>query len=126
MGWVHRTRRRGALLALAAVALQIAVSFAHVHLHGIGATAPQAALAGAHKVAAVQASRQGPAQNPRADDDYCAICASIFLVSASFVSEPPKLPVPDGFERIGLRFSVAGAILSPRRVYFQSRAPPAA
>ena len=48
--------------------------------------APHAAVAGAHKAALAQASRKLPAQNPGDDDDYCAICASIFLVSTSFVS----------------------------------------
>ena len=33
MNWVHRHRRRGALLSLAALALQITLSFGHVHLN---------------------------------------------------------------------------------------------
>jgi len=126
MGWVHRRRRHGAYLALLALALQIAVSFAHVHLDGMGAPHAGVGVAGAHKVAATQALRQTPAQNPGADNDYCAICASIFLVSTSFVSAPPKLSVPDGFARISRSFAATGAILPPRRVLFQSRGPPAA
>lgn len=126
MGWVHRRRRHGAYLALAALVLQIAVSFAHVHLDGMAGAAPQTAVSGTYKVARVQPSRHGLAQNPSADDDYCAICASILLVSTSFVAEPPKLPVPDGFQRISHSSVVAAAILPPRRVVFQSRAPPAA
>lgn len=126
MGWVHRKRRAGAYLAIAALALQIAVSFGHVHLDAVARAAPHDAVAGPHKAAAAQASRQSPVQNSGADDDYCAICASIFLVSTSFASEPPKLPVPDGFARIRHTLAVAGAFLPPRHVHFQSRAPPAA
>jgi hypothetical protein len=126
MGWVHRHKRHGALFALAALALQIAVSFGHVHLNGVVRAAPHATVAGAHQTTLAQASGQGPAQNSGDDDDYCAICASIFLVSTSFVSEPPKLPVPVGFIRIERSFSVARGIIAPRRVAFQSRAPPAA
>ena len=69
---------------------------------------------------------QMPTQNPSGDDDYCAICASIFLVSSSFVSEPPELPIPVGFVRIKHSFSVARGVTVPRRFAFRSRAPPAA
>ena len=98
MGWVHRHKRHGALFALAALVLQIAVSFGHVHLDGV-VGASHAATAGMHSITLVRNAPQAPAQNPGDEDDYCAICASIFLVSASFVSEPPKLPAPAGFER---------------------------
>jgi hypothetical protein len=124
MGWVHRNRRHGALFALAALVLQIAVSFGHVHLDGLVRAAPHPAIAGVHNVTLAQNAPQAPAQNP-GDDDYCAICASIFLVSSSFASEPPKLPVPMGFERVRLSFAVAHGITVPRRFAFQSRAPPA-
>jgi hypothetical protein len=126
MGWVHRHKRRGALFALAALALQIAVSFGHVHVDGIRPAAAHGAVATPHKIVLAQASGQGPAQNGGDDDDYCAICASNFLVSSSFVSEPPKLPVQLAFTRIVRFFSVARDVIAPRRVAFQSRAPPAA
>jgi hypothetical protein len=126
MGWVRSRRRRGALFALLALALQIAVSFGHVHFDGAARAASHIALASPHKIALAQASPQAPGQNPGDDDDYCAICASIFLVSTSFVSEPPRLPVPGGFERIRHVISAARGIAVPRRFAFQSRAPPAA
>jgi hypothetical protein len=124
MGWVHRNRRHGAYLALAALALQIVLSFGHVHLDGL--VRPSHALATSHNTVVAQASQRAPAQNPGDDDDYCAICASIFLVSTSFVSDPPKLPVPDVSWRIKPSFSAARGIVEPRRVAFRSRAPPAA
>ena len=124
MGWVHRHKRHGALFALAALVLQIAVSFGHMHLDGV-IRAPHATAVGAYKVTLAQNSPQLPTQNS-GDDDYCAICASIFLVSSSFVAEPPKLPVPLAFTRIERSFSIARGVIAPRRVAFQSRAPPAA
>jgi hypothetical protein len=115
-------------LALVALALQIVLSFGHVHLENVhldGVRISHGAAASAHNTVAVQASGQLPAQNPGNDDDYCAICASIFLASTSFVSQPPPLPVPVGFRRIEHSFGTAFGIIEPRRVAFRSRAPPA-
>ena len=124
MGWVHGHKRHGAYLALAALLLQIAISFGHVDLDG-AVGGDHLALGAAHKiVAAAKTSHQAPTQNT--DDGYCPICASIFLVSTSFVSEPPQLPVPDGFERIKHSVSIARGVSLPRRVVFRSRAPPSA
>ena len=64
MGWVHCHKRCGAYLALAALALQIALSFGHVHLDGVIRAAPRAAIAGTHSVALAQNAPQLPAQNP--------------------------------------------------------------
>lgn len=125
MGWVHRRRRCGAYLALAALLLQIAISFGHVDLDGVVA-GDHLALGAAHKiVVAAKTSQQSPAQNT-GDDGYCPICASIFLVSTSFVSAPPPLPVPDGFQRISHSVSISRGVATPRRLAFRSRAPPIA
>jgi len=126
MGWVHCHKRRGALLALAALLLQITLSFGHVHLDGVVRSAPHGVIAATHKIAVAQATPQLPAQHPGDDDDYCAICASIFLVATSFVSEPPKLPVPTGFAFIKHTVADAHGVAEPGRFAFQSRAPPAA
>jgi hypothetical protein len=121
MGWVHRRKRYSALLALAAVALQIALSFGHVHLNLPSSVGDSPVP---HYGTLAQTSPQTPAQHP-ADDDYCAICASIFLVSSSFTPAPPTLPVPVGFQRIEHSFDNARGCTQPRRFAFQSRAPPA-
>ncbi|HYA05993.1 MAG TPA: hypothetical protein VEF90_08890 [Xanthobacteraceae bacterium] len=108
------------------MALQLVLSFGHVHLHGIGAGASHSTVAATHNSAPAPAPRQHPAQNTPDDDDYCAICASIFLVSNSLVSTPPALPLPVGFARIEHSLGTTGAVTAPRLVAFQSRAPPAA
>jgi len=130
MGWVHRHKRRGALLALAALALQIVLAFGHVHLNNLhlrgSAGDSRVAIAGQHHDSLAKASPQAPAQNPADDDDYCAICASIFLASTSFTPAPPALPVPVGFELIEHSLDNARDFFEPRRFAFQSRAPPTA
>jgi hypothetical protein len=124
MGWVHRHKRRGAYFALAALLLQIAISFGHVDLDG-AVIGDHLALGGAHRIAVfAKTSQHAPA--PNTDDGYCPICASIFLVSTSFVSTPPPLPVPEGFYRIKHSVTVSHGISPPLRLAFRSRAPPAA
>lgn len=125
MGWVRGNRRHGAYFALAALVLQIVVSFGHVDLDGIVGS-DHLTLTGPHKTVFAKTSPPGPAQMPGEDDGYCPICASIFLVSTSFVSEPPQLPVPDGFVRVRHSVSFAHSVFTPLRVAFRSRAPPAA
>jgi hypothetical protein len=107
-------------LAFAALALQIVVSFGHIHLDGIY---------GGNRAATIAAARaqaeQLPAQQPGdGGDDYCAICATIYLTASSFVPQPPQLPAlftsgtVEHFDRAAIIFVVA------RRAPFQSRAPP--
>jgi hypothetical protein len=121
MRWVRSTKRFGGWVAFAALALQMVVSFGHVHLDAVHRAAPLMATAGA----IAQAVQPSPAPQPQNDaDDYCAICASIFLAATSFVPQAPQLPVPFGGERIELSFVVAFDVVEPRRVLFQSRAPP--
>ena len=123
MGWVHRHKHRGAVLALIALALQIALTFGHVHLRGLAG--------GSHAVIAGQASLahpplQAPAQSPSDDDDYCAICASIFLASSAFAPAPPQLLVPANFQRVEHCFNAARPLAESLRLAFRSRAPPVA
>ena len=123
MGWVKRHKQHGAVLALIALALQIALTFGHVHLRGLSGNS--------HAVAAEQArrahaSQQAPAQNPGDDDDYCAICASIFLASSAFAPAPPQLLVPVNFQRVEHCFNAARPLAESLRLAFRSRAPPVA
>src|ERR1700728_349206 len=123
MRWVRSNTRFGSWLALAALAVQIAVSFGHVHLDGIhrGAAGVNVAAAATH------ASRSLPAQQPAGDaDDYCAICATIFLAANSFLPHAPQLAVPFVSQAIEHIDRVAVAVIVPRRAAFQSRAPPIA
>jgi hypothetical protein len=123
MGWIDRHRRHGAVLALFALALQIAVGFSHVHLHGLGGNS-HAPIAKQARLA--YSLPETPAQTPTDDDDYCAVCASIFLASTAFTPAPPQLLVPVNFRRIELCFTTATAIADSPRLAFRSRAPPVA
>jgi hypothetical protein len=111
------------VLAFIALALQIVLTFGHVHLHGLSGSP--------HRVVAGQASLarpplQTPAQTPSDGDDYCAICASIFLASSAFAPTPPQLLVPANFQRVEHCFNAARSLAESPRLAFRSRAPPAA
>ena len=121
MSWVRNYRRVGGWLGLAALALQLVLSFGHVHLDRLHRAAAPVAVAGAGGLGA-----QGvPAPPPGNDaDDYCAVCATIYLTATSFVPQPPQLPVPFASRPVELRFAVVFAAPEPPRVAFRSRAPP--
>jgi hypothetical protein len=111
------------MLALIALALQVVLTFGHVHLRGHGGSS--------HRVIAGQASLAHPplqaqVQIPSDNDDYCAICASIFLTSSAFAPAPPQLLVPASFRRIEHHFNAAQPLAERLRLAFRSRAPPVA
>jgi len=122
MRWVRPNRRFGGWLALTALALQLALSFGHVHLDGVRAGATADWIVGAKAP-----SSPAPAQHPTNDaDDYCAICATIHLASTSFLPEAPPLPVPFVSQTVEHFHHVAFVFVAPQRTAFQSRAPPLA
>jgi hypothetical protein len=114
--------RPKAWLALTALALQLVLSFTHVHFEGAYGVHYRTAAAGA-TFEAYKLSVPDPAD---AGDNYCAICASIYLVASSVLPEAPQLPVVFAFRTIERGDQVAFTILVPRRTLFQSRAPPLA
>ena len=134
MGWVRFHRRFGAGLGLAALVLQFAVSFGHIHVGNVHIdTAWRSAINAVAKskpAVLAQSGHQSPShdsgQNSGDGDDYCAICASIFLASTSLAAQPPLLVVPLQFERVALSFDAERGIAAFRPAFFRSRAPPLA
>jgi hypothetical protein len=124
VSWVCRHKRYGAVLALIALALQIALTFGHVHLRGGLPGDSHAAIA--KQVRLAHSPQQTPTQIPADNDGYCAICASIFLASNAFAPAPPQLLVPANFQRIDHHFNAAQPVVERPRLAFRSRAPPVA
>jgi hypothetical protein len=114
-------------LALFALAVQIVVTFGHVHLDGLtpaAAHSAQAFAADQNVASAAKSDNKGPGSHGTADTD-CPICALIQLASTSAPSVAPPLPIPA---------KLGGAILQPREApvfatsptfAFQARGPPA-
>lgn len=121
MRWLRTRRSFGSGLALFALALQLALSFGHVHLDKMAAGFVTATAADAK----APASQPSPSQHPTGDaHDYCAICATIHLASSSFLAHAPQLPVPFVSQTIEHFNYVAFVFVAPQRTAFQSRAPP--
>jgi hypothetical protein len=125
MRWLRYDRRFGTWLALFALAVQLVVSFGHVHLEGITRADPArfASAAGGHPSQVLLAPRPGTTGD---DDDYCPICASVYLTANSFVPTAPVLPVPAASNVVEHFDHNAPAFIASRRLAFQSRAPPLA
>jgi len=111
-------------LALFALAIQLAVSFAHVHRdNSVAGRLP--ALLGVERTT-VAAVTPDPARSdiPVRADDYCAVCALIHLAGSLVAPEVPPLSLAIRSGRLRLaasaEFDLAGAPLAR----FQARAPP--
>ncbi len=120
------TRGFAAWLALFALALQMVVSFGHVHLEGISHTDPArvASATAGHSKQSFVVQQSGTSDDD--DDAYCPICASVYLTANSFVPAPPVLPLPTASIAIEHLNRRALFIMAPRRLAFQPRAPPIA
>jgi Protein of unknown function (DUF2946) len=124
MRWLRYDGRFGTWLALFALVLQLAVSFGHVHLEGIAGADPArvASATGGHALHAPLAPQPGTG----GQDDYCPICASVYLTANSFVPAAPVLPLPSVSRLVEHFDHTAPVFVAPRRPAFQSRAPPLA
>jgi hypothetical protein len=123
MNWFRRSRW-GSCLAQFALALQLVLSFGHVHLaansrHSLG---PHfAASRDMHKASGGHHHPHLPA----AADDYCPLCALIHLAGTLLPSAPPSaMPAVSARASHGIvaHFDLSAASAA----HFQARAPPLA
>jgi len=118
-------RRSGAYLALAALTLQLALSFGHVHRHDIAsAYSRTGVVAGSQAPAKLKLSEQLP--SPLADDDAnCPVCFSALLLASSFIPDAPQYSPSSDFRDVdGFFGRTFDLIFRADRAPFQSRAPP--
>ena len=117
MRWFRTNRQSGVRLALIALALQLVLTFGHVHVLS-------AALASAaEKSQSSGTAPQEPKRNGLADFD-CPTCALIQLSAISPPSAAPELPLPVAIDFVTLRPRTAVAAATAPQASFQARAPP--
>jgi hypothetical protein len=117
---MHRFRAKrwlSSYLAPFALALQLAVSFGHVHLGVLG-------LDGSPVAAAQKPSPAEPAGTLPDRDEGCAICAIIGLAGTPLLPDAPAL-IFAGTQHVALFSELIAVFVSdPNREHFQARAPP--
>jgi hypothetical protein len=117
MHWIRKNSRLGSWAAVFALAIQLVLSFGHVHLEDL------------QSPSSVKASSQPQPNTPDDDDrgtghDFCAICAALNLTSSSVLPTvaPPAIPVDHPYTWTG---DIQRAPVFNRVQYlFQARAPP--
>jgi hypothetical protein len=123
MRWFRRNMRFGSWCALIALAVQLVLSFGHLHF---ASSAAAAALASgtAEPLAAAPDDKPAPFKHSRVAD-YCTICASIHLTGL-LTAEPPSVSTlrPSNGER--LKVLIEATISSYSGRPFNARAPPLA
>ena len=123
MHWFRRNVRFGSWCALVALAVQLVLSFGHLHIVTSGVAA--AALASA------AAPLAGPAEDPPTPSkhsrvaDYCTICASIHLAALP-TTEPSFLLAPEPSGAVRLTIGVEARPRAQSGLPFNARAPPLA
>jgi hypothetical protein len=109
-------------LALFALAVQLVLSFGH--LHGLALASAKAAVTTAG-TDATSTQPQLPARKSDGRTDlYCPICASIQSAAVSVPSAPPTLPLPANVGGVRLDGAAEFAAAIPPRLLFRARAPP--
>jgi hypothetical protein len=114
-------------LALAALALQMVLSFGHMHPDDLGLP-PLADTNGTQIASAAVPGSAPPAgqHHQPASDGYCPICASIVILATGMPALPPVLVSPEPMRRVWA--PVASLQSAPTHISpsFQARAPPVA
>jgi len=125
MNWFRSRIRSGARLALFALAVQMVVSFGHMHRDDLGLPP----LAGtdhtsiASNTAPGSQAPTGPQRQP-ASDDYCPICASMALLATWMPVLPPPLVTPEPIRRVWPPLASWHSLPTQFSLSFQARAPP--
>jgi hypothetical protein len=113
-------------LALFALAVQLVLSFGHVHIYGVtpaSANSAPSALADGSGSALPGINDPFHKSNGSADID-CPICALIQLTATAAPSVAPTLPLPPKLSLFRLQALAQLALAASPHFSFRARAPP--
>jgi hypothetical protein len=127
MNWFRSTIRPLAQLALFALAVQMVVSFGHMHRDDLGLP-PLVTAHWAHFPSGAAQALTGPADRNQypSSDDYCPICASMALLATGAPSLPPAIVAPSLLPRVWSSPTALNLVAIEAPLAFQARGPPAA
>lgn len=122
MRWFRDTLRQGSWLALIALAINLGLSFGHVHAIDGGASGRGTATA-ASIASSDHSHKQGHPDHDHADD-LCPICMAATSMASALASAPPTLPSKFAHVTIDRTIEPVFALVEPPPAAFQSRGPP--
>jgi hypothetical protein len=122
MRWYRYHQRVVGILALFALAFQLAASFAHVHLDGLRLPFDVSASSAS---SSDRSPTKAPDQ-PGAPHQECAICIAIGLLSNALNGGPPAVSLPDLIHFAPLPAVIESKFSVVRFHSFWTRAPPVA
>ena len=118
MRWLRSHAKPWGWLALVALALQLGLSFGHVHgPHSDRTAAVLTATADAGNASATDTGGSS-------DADYCATCAVLTLLTGARTASAPIFILPVALASAEINFVAEAARFGSPRAAFQSRAPP--
>jgi hypothetical protein len=129
MYWFRSHSRLSSGLAIFSLALQLALSFGHIHLRDIVGTA-YASTSIAASTAAARSDEQHASATPadrtshEHEDEYCAVFAINNLLGSAQIAEPPPLPLPCLFGFVGLTTGYDAALAELFHGLSRARGPP--
>ena len=120
MRWFRDNVRHGSWLALVAIAINLALSFGHVHVAGqVSDRGLIAAVLGASDHGKAPAHPDGPF-----GDDLCPICIASSAIANAIAATPPAIPLQLTATVVDRPIAPVRFALSLPRAPFQSRGPP--
>ena len=126
MYWFRSTIRPLAQLALFALAVQMVVSFGHMHRDDLGLP-PLATVHWKYFPSGAAQVLVGPDRDQYPlSDEYCPICASIALLATGAPPLPPVTVAPPVISHVWLSPTSLYLAATQALFSFQARGPPAA
>ncbi len=120
MRWFRDNVRHGSWLALVAIAINLALSFGHIHVAGqVSDRGLIAAVLGASDHGQTPSHPDSPLA-----DDLCPICLASSAIANAIASTPPTLPLQLDATVVDRPIALVRVAVTQPRAAFQSRGPP--
>jgi len=120
MRWFRSKVRSGAWLALVAMALQLALTFGHLHLRIASAASAQLAA----KAATTLPDGSSLPTKPRLIHDNCAVCTLIQMAGVAALVAAAWLLLPALFASTPFAIRLEHELVASPPPQFQARGPP--
>jgi hypothetical protein len=123
MHWFRDHIRRGSWIALLALAINLGLSFGHVHAI-VGGDFPNRPSSQVAAIGSPDNGSTGDRHGGDRADLLCSICMAAHAMGQALGSAPPALPLALAESPVDLTTEPDLAVLQPPRAAFDSRGPP--